>query len=131
MSHWLRHDTSKTSTQVYMYTHTHIWVVVKIMVPLWVLNIIRHLIFKVPKKGPLILTTTHIYIYMYVCRNMWVPAPRECNQVFPSPYVKGHQIPLLIYGPNPKPSISMSFTCKMLSHIYIYICMYILLFIHT
>ena len=29
-----------------------IWVVVKIMVPLWVLIIIRHLIFRVPKKGP-------------------------------------------------------------------------------
>ena len=28
------------------------WVVVKIMVPFWVLNIIRHLIFRVPKKGP-------------------------------------------------------------------------------
>ena len=33
----------------------YMWVVVKIMVPLWVLNalnIIRHLIFRVPKKGP-------------------------------------------------------------------------------
>ena len=29
-----------------------IWVVVKIRVPFWVLNIIRHLIFGVPKKGP-------------------------------------------------------------------------------
>ena len=29
-----------------------IWVVVKIMVPFWVLIIIRHLIFRVPKKGP-------------------------------------------------------------------------------
>ena len=28
------------------------WVVVKIMLPFWVLNIIRHLIFKVPEKGP-------------------------------------------------------------------------------
>ena len=28
------------------------WVVVKIMVPFWVLIIIRHLIFRVPKKGP-------------------------------------------------------------------------------
>ena len=27
-------------------------VVVKIMVPFWVLVIIRHLIFRVPKKGP-------------------------------------------------------------------------------
>ena len=27
-------------------------VVVKIMVPFWVLNIIRHLIFRVPQKGP-------------------------------------------------------------------------------
>ena len=29
-----------------------IWVVVKIMVPFWVPNIIRHLIFRVPEKGP-------------------------------------------------------------------------------
>ena len=29
-----------------------IWVVVKIMVPFWVLNRIRHLLFRVPKKGP-------------------------------------------------------------------------------
>ena len=29
-----------------------IWVVVKIMVPFWVPIIIRHLIFRVPKKGP-------------------------------------------------------------------------------
>ena len=36
------------------------WVVVKIMVPVWVPKIIRHLLFRVPfKKGPLILTTTH------------------------------------------------------------------------
>ena len=28
------------------------WVVVKIMVTFWVPNIIRHLIFRVPKKGP-------------------------------------------------------------------------------
>ena len=29
-----------------------IWVVVKIMVPFWIPSIIRHLIFRVPKKGP-------------------------------------------------------------------------------
>ena len=29
-----------------------IWVVVKIMVPFWVLIILQHLIFRVPKKGP-------------------------------------------------------------------------------
>ena len=28
------------------------WVVVKIRIPFWVLNIIRHLLFRVPKKGP-------------------------------------------------------------------------------
>ena len=28
------------------------WVVVKIMVPFWIPIIIRHLIFRVPKKGP-------------------------------------------------------------------------------
>ena len=41
-----------------------IWVVVKIMVPLWIPIIIRHLIFRVPN---IILTTTHIYIYIYMC----------------------------------------------------------------
>ena len=29
-----------------------IWVVVKIMVPFWVPIIIRHLLFRVPRKGP-------------------------------------------------------------------------------
>ena len=29
-----------------------IWVVVKIMVPFWIPIIVRHLIFRVPKKGP-------------------------------------------------------------------------------
>ena len=29
-----------------------VWVVVKIMVPFGVPNIIRHLVFRVPKKGP-------------------------------------------------------------------------------
>ena len=29
-----------------------IWVVVKIMVPCWIPILIRHLIFRVPKKGP-------------------------------------------------------------------------------
>ena len=28
------------------------WVLVKIMVPFWVPIIIRHLLFRVPKKGP-------------------------------------------------------------------------------
>ena len=30
----------------------NMWVVVKIQVPFWVLYIIRHLMFRVPKKGP-------------------------------------------------------------------------------
>ena len=33
-------------------SEVHIWVVVKIMVPFWVPIIIRHLIFRVPKRGP-------------------------------------------------------------------------------
>ena len=32
--------------------YIYIWVVVKIMVPFWVPIIVRHLIFKVPIKGP-------------------------------------------------------------------------------
>ena len=35
---------------------------VKIMVPFWVPIIVRHLIFRVPKKGTIILTTTHILL---------------------------------------------------------------------
>ena len=35
-------------------------VVVKIMVPFWVLIIIRHLMFRVPKEGAIILTTTQM-----------------------------------------------------------------------
>ena len=40
----------KLSDNPYMYIYT--WVVVKIMVPFWVLIIIRHLLFRVPEKGP-------------------------------------------------------------------------------
>ena len=29
-----------------------VWMVVKIMVPFWVLNIILHLVFREPKRGP-------------------------------------------------------------------------------
>ena len=36
------------------------------MVPFWVPIILRHLLFRVPKKGTIILTTTHIYIYIYI-----------------------------------------------------------------
>ena len=39
-----------------------IWVVVKIMVPFWVPIIIRHLLFRVPKRGTIILTTTHMFL---------------------------------------------------------------------
>ena len=35
-----------------IYIYTLIWVVVKIMVPFWIPNIVRHLIFRVPQKGP-------------------------------------------------------------------------------
>ena len=38
------------------------WVVVKIMVPFWAPNIVRHLIFRVPQKGTLILTPTHMQV---------------------------------------------------------------------
>ena len=49
------------------------------MIPFWVPNIVRHLLFRVAKKGTLhsrtilgtqtgiiILTTTHIYIYIHM-----------------------------------------------------------------
>ena len=34
------------------------------MVPLWIPIVIRPLIFRVPKKGTIILTTTHIFIFL-------------------------------------------------------------------
>ena len=37
---------------------------VKIMVPFWVPIIIRPLIFRVPKKKTIILTTTHMEVYV-------------------------------------------------------------------
>ena len=42
------------------YYNSVVWVVVKIMVPFWVPITIWHLIFRVPKKGIIILTSTHI-----------------------------------------------------------------------
>ena len=44
-----------------LFSETPIWVVVKIMIPFWVLIVMRHLIFRVPQKGAIILTTTHMY----------------------------------------------------------------------
>ena len=41
--------------------HYAMWVVVKIMVPFWVPVFLRHLLFRVPKMGALILTTTHVW----------------------------------------------------------------------
>ena len=35
-----------------VYRLLDIWVVVKIKVPFWVPIIVRHLLFRVPKKGP-------------------------------------------------------------------------------
>ena len=50
------------SGSLYFWQTFHIWVVVKIMVPFWIPIIIRHLIFRVPQKGTIILTTTHLLI---------------------------------------------------------------------
>ena len=64
---------------MYMCIYIYIWVVVKIMIPVWVPNIVR--LWRVPflatlnnrcrtilgtQKGIIILTTTHIYIYTYI-----------------------------------------------------------------
>ena len=46
----------------YTFTHAHIWVVVKLMVPFWSPSIVRHLIFRSTQNGTIILTTTHIHI---------------------------------------------------------------------
>ena len=37
-----------------------IWAVVKMMVHFWIPIILRHLILRVPQKGPISLTTTHL-----------------------------------------------------------------------
>ena len=38
--------------KILLFDKAYIWVVLKIMVPFWVPNIMRHLLFRVPKKGP-------------------------------------------------------------------------------
>ena len=48
----LRFITTVLALRVEVWAVTGYWVVVKIMVPFWVPIIIRHLIFRVPKKGP-------------------------------------------------------------------------------
>ena len=47
----LQYGASTGKGHEYKPQHT-IWVVVKNMVPFWIPIIIRHLIFRVPKKGP-------------------------------------------------------------------------------
>ena len=46
----------------YIYINMYIWVVVKIMVPFWIPIIVRHLIYRVPQKGTMILTTAYTEI---------------------------------------------------------------------
>ena len=46
------HEPNKSLGAKVVYIVSLIWVVVKIMVPFWLTIIIRHLTFRVPKKGP-------------------------------------------------------------------------------
>ena len=66
------------------------WVVVKIRVPFWVPILIRHLLFRVPKKG-LISTTTHKYLCLHTyikslgcrfgaCINVLLLLPKVANE---------------------------------------------------
>ena len=48
-----------------------IWVVVKIIVPFWIPIIMRHLTSRVPPKGIIILTTTHIGIVEGLFLKAW------------------------------------------------------------
>ena len=48
---WFRVQGSGFRVQTHSGTDD-IWVVVKIMVPFWVPNIVRHRLLTVPKKGP-------------------------------------------------------------------------------
>ena len=55
LRHWGSGDAcygQACSETLYIYIYIYIWVVVKIMAPFWVPVIIRHLIFRVPKKEP-------------------------------------------------------------------------------
>ena len=49
---YLNSDFRVITIRVLTTSEDYIWVVVKIMVPFWTPIIIRHLIFRVPKKGP-------------------------------------------------------------------------------
>ena len=53
------------------------YVFVKIMVPVCVPTTVLHLIFRLPPKGTMILTTAHIYIYIYRVSSRF----RECNTI--------------------------------------------------
>ena len=65
----LRANRSQKHTTM-SYSHTRpgmcipIWVVIKIMAPFWIPIIIRPLIFRVPQKGTIILTTNHLNYYL-------------------------------------------------------------------
>ena len=69
------------------------------MVPFWVPIIIRHLLFRVPQKGTLILTTTHItpkrnyngdYRYRHVGKTARVLGFLVVAQFCSRPVVTGH-----------------------------------------
>ena len=64
-----------------MLQYSKIWVVVKIMVPFWVLSIIWHLIFRGPKKGTIILTTTHMVWYSRGNQEPWVEVQSKGSPV--------------------------------------------------
>ena len=58
------HYTCKSAhVYIHTYIYIYIWVVVNILFPFGVLGIIRHLIFRVPQKRTIILTTTHICLH--------------------------------------------------------------------
>ena len=52
--------------------HAHGWLS-KIRVPFGVRNIIGHLMFRIPKKRTLILTTTHMHVHVQGCRTHVLP----------------------------------------------------------
>ena len=57
----------------------YIWVFVKIMVPFWVPNIVRHLLFRVPKRDPSF--ENHPYNYICIATGLRMSGKAESSRV--------------------------------------------------
>ena len=71
--------TSRACWARYTYIYVYIRVVVKIVVPFLVLSVLRHLVFRGPNKGAIILTTTH----KYICVCMYIGTIKAFHVILP------------------------------------------------